>query len=172
MIDSAPVTIRAARPIDLPALRRLFALTLEREPVQRAALAELLLHRESAATLVAVAGAEPIGCVFTSRDAARGHIDGFAVHPSRQRTGIGTRLLDAAAARLRADGALTITIGDNAATAYAWPGIDPGYPAAIALAERCGFVRSGTAAEHDCRARRLGGRRAPGGRRRVGGATR
>jgi ribosomal protein S18 acetylase RimI-like enzyme len=142
--DSAPAQVRAAGAADLPALRRLFALTLDREPVQRAALADLLFHRDADA-LVAVADEHMVGCVFASRAATRGHIDGFAVHPAWRRQGIGSRLLATATERLRAAGARTVTIGDNTATAYAWPGIDLAYPAANALAQRSGFARTGTA---------------------------
>ncbi len=144
MTDGVPAAIRTARPADLPALRRLFAQTLDREPVQRAALAHLLVHRDGPG-LVAVADTEAVGRVFTSGAGDRGHIDGFAVHPSGRRRGIGSRLLTAASEQSRIGGAHPVMIGDNTATAYASPGIDLGYPAAIALAQRCGFVRSGSA---------------------------
>jgi predicted N-acetyltransferase YhbS len=140
--------LRAAVEADLPALRAIFAATLELEPVERAALVDLLFHRPgppAVSTLVAVDNRAVVGGIFFSQADDRGYVDGFAVHPQYQRRGIGGALVRAAQMQLRGAGARVISVGDNTETAYAWPGIDLRYAAATAMVERAGFRRSGTA---------------------------
>jgi GNAT superfamily N-acetyltransferase len=64
----------------------------------------------------------------------------LAVHPQRQRNGIGKELVHAAAERARATGARELLLA-SAVPRYVWPGVDLANTRAGMLLESCGFER-------------------------------
>jgi GNAT superfamily N-acetyltransferase len=62
----------------------------------------------------------------------------LAVHPDRQRRGLGRTAVEATADRAREHGAVELHLG-NAAPRYVWPGVDFRFTAALSLFESCGF---------------------------------
>jgi predicted N-acetyltransferase YhbS len=138
--------LRPATAADLPALRHLFAGALHHEPVHRAALADLLYERPPAdpsLRLVATEG-DVIGAAFGAVHDGTGYVDAIAVTADRRRRGVGAALLGRLEERLGAAGARALRIGGNTAY-YAWPGVDVRYTAALCLADRAGYRRTGTA---------------------------
>ena len=77
--------------------------------------------------LVAEAGTGPVG--LAAVDMA-GSIPLILVHPDHQRRRIGTGLLSAALAKLRAGGVTTVTAASGG-SCYIWPGVPADLPAAV-----------------------------------------
>ena len=138
------VRLRPASTDDLAGLRRLFADTLDREPVHRAALVDLLFTRVPELRLVAVDAGELIGAAFGTVHDDVGYLDAITVAAARRGQGVATALVGELEARLRVAGAGVLRIGGNP-VAYAWPGLDLQYTAALCAAERLGYRRIGTA---------------------------
>ena len=135
--------VRAAVGADLPAIRHLADVSLEVEPMPRAALADLLYRRPPRAPrlrLVADTGGEVVGFAFGSVHSGVGYVDAIAVRPDRTRRGIGTSLLAALEAELLRARPARLQIGGNT-WYYAWPGIDLRYTGARRLAERAGYAQ-------------------------------
>jgi ribosomal-protein-alanine N-acetyltransferase len=124
------VTLRPARPDDLPRLAALQAASFE-VPWSAQALAATL-ESEGVVARVAEAEGRPCGFVVARIAAGEAEILTLAVDPARRRTGLGERLAAAAieAARAAAAEAVFLEVAiDN--------------PAAIALYEKLGFVAAG-----------------------------
>lgn len=139
--DAADARTRPASADDLAAMRRLAAHAFDREPIQRAALVDLLYHRppeDPALRRVAVLGGVVVGFVFGSLHGHTGYVDAIAVDASARRRGMATRLLEDLEGRLVSAGATELKIGENT-WFYAWPGLDVAYTAAFGLFERAGY---------------------------------
>lgn len=141
-----PARVRPAAADDLDAIRALFVEALDREPIQRAALADLLFHRppgESSLRLVADANGVIVGCAFGSVHDGVGFVDAIAVADPMRRHRIATTLLTSLERRLHTTGARSLKVGGNTSY-YAWPGVDLAYTAALCLFERAGYRRMAT----------------------------
>jgi GNAT superfamily N-acetyltransferase len=119
---------------DRPALERLWAAAIgDAWPVLPAALAFL---RDG---VVVEAGGEPVGVVAVEAGADRqGGVQLLLVHPSVQRQGIGTRLLEAGIERLWALGVTTVALGSGGHD-YLWPGVPEELPGAAGFFAACGW---------------------------------
>lgn len=152
--SSTPVLdleIRQATATDLGAIRLLAASAFDREPIHRAALADLLYHRppaDPAMRLVATAGGALVGFAFGSLPERTGYLDAIAVEPMARRRGVATALLAALEQRLVRDDAQSLRIGGNTSF-YAWPGVDLTYTAALSFFEQAGYQRAGLAQNMD-----------------------
>lgn len=141
------VRIRQASVEDLDAIRQLAASAFDREPIHRAALADLLFHRppgEPALRLVAMADDALVGFVFGSRPEQRGFVDAIAVENAARGRGVAATLLAAIEQNLAQAGAESFGIGGNT-WFYAWPGVDLAYTAGLSFFERAGYQRAGLA---------------------------
>jgi mycothiol synthase len=147
--------IRTATDADVPALRLVAARSFDRERLHRAGVVDLLFTRPGvhpSLRLVATRGEEVVGLAFASTgraggdghgdgsEDATGFVDALAVAPHARRQGVGTALLAEAEVRLAAAGCRQVQLGGTT-WFYAWPGIDLAYTAALAMAERAGFVQ-------------------------------
>ena len=79
----------------------------------------------------------PLGSLGTQPDT--GWLTAFFVHPDGRRRGVGTRLLDAGLAHLRAAGRAKV-LCNGYAPYYLFPGVDAEYAAAHAFLEKHDFV--------------------------------
>jgi predicted N-acetyltransferase YhbS len=116
------------------------------EPGDRGQLVDLLHERGDGAPVVRLVAEEDgqvVGFVYGSVRGSRGFVDGWAVEPSSQRGGLGSELLRRCEHELLGAGATSLSVGGNT-WCYAWPGLDPGYTAALALLERRGYSRTDT----------------------------
>jgi ribosomal protein S18 acetylase RimI-like enzyme len=142
---------------DLDAIRRIAAYAFDREPIQRAALADLLYHRppeQPSLRLVARLGDGDgdadgdgdgvAGFAFGSVHNAKGFLDAIAVDPSLRHRGVAAALISTMQSNLVQRGAESFAVGDNTFH-YAWPGVDLGYTAALSFLERAGYRRRGIA---------------------------
>ncbi|MFP5020104.1 GNAT family N-acetyltransferase [Pseudonocardia phyllosphaerae] len=127
------IEVRPAIPGDIDDVLALWAEAAENadRPVDRHEAVARLLERDPEALLLAVdpRGAV-VGTVIAGWDGWRAHLYRLAVHPGRRRQGIATTLLDAAADRLVALGAMRLdamVLEGNADGQRLW--------------ERAGFVR-------------------------------
>ena len=121
-----PVSLRDLDPVgDRVALEWLWAAAIgDAWPVLPAALALL------GAGVVAEAGGEPVGVVAVEAGGnRRGGVQLLLVHPSVQRQGIGTRLLEAGIERLRALEVTAVALGSGGRD-YLWPGVPEDLPGA------------------------------------------
>jgi beta-N-acetylhexosaminidase len=82
--------------------------------------------------LVAEAGGRLVGAIAADAQGGAAGVALLVVAPDHQRRGIGTALLDAALARLRAAGARHVSLGSDAA-AFAWPGVPADLHGAVAF---------------------------------------
>ena len=131
------ITLRPAKPADLPSLRDLtWRITLAEPAYADQARAQPHLIEgpseafEQGGVVVAEQGGRLAGYVAVLRPAdAPAEIEGLFVEPELQRVGIGRRLLLAGLERLRAEGADRVTVVAS--------------PAAIAVYEACGFRQLG-----------------------------
>jgi beta-N-acetylhexosaminidase len=106
-------------------------------PVVTAALA-----RRLRSAFVAERAGVPLGLVATAHDGGpQGAVTALLVRPGERGGGVGTRLLDAAVAALRAQGASSITLGGLPGP-YFWPGVPTNLPGAQAFLERRGAAFS------------------------------
>lgn len=139
--------LRPAVDADLPALRALAQEAFDLEPAGRAELVDLLHDRREAGTpvvrLVAEVDGRVVGFAFGSVRDATGFLDGWAVERSSRLHGTGSALLRECERALVAEGATSLSVGGNT-WGYAWPALDPGYTAALALLERRGYARADT----------------------------
>lgn len=88
-----------------------------------------------------VLGDEHAAAVLTVKrygDVAAAWLVLLAVRPDRRREGRGRALVEAAADRTRAAGAVDMHLG-TATPRYVWPGVDFGFTAALSLFEAMGF---------------------------------
>lgn len=106
------------------------------------ALLDLLLDRPGQRADLVVSG--PDGFVIADLHDGTGYLDALAVHPDARRRGVATRLVREAEQRLRTLGAHRIWVGRHL-WHYAWPGVDERYTGALALFDRLGYHREGTA---------------------------
>ena len=116
------------------------------EPGDRGELVDLLHERGDGTLgvrLVAEEDGRVVGFVYGSLRGTRGFVDGWAVEPASRHCGVGSELLRGCESALAAAGASTLSVGGNT-WCYAWPGLDPGYTAALVLLERRGYSRSDT----------------------------
>ena len=128
---------------DLPALRELAAVAWDREPIQRAALVDLLYKRprsDPSLRLVATLAGTVVGLAFGLVQEAKGYVDAIAVDAAVRRRRVATTLLAALEENMVLAGATSLGIGDHT-WYYAWPGVDVAYTAALGLAERRGYRR-------------------------------
>ncbi|MFC1416217.1 GNAT family N-acetyltransferase [Streptacidiphilus cavernicola] len=140
---------RGARPGDLPAMRSVAAAALHLDQ-DGAELVDLLWDGPDTAPplrVVAESDGEVVGVALGSLSTAgtggglRGHVNLIAVAPAAQGRGHGRALLAALERRLLDSGAETLVVRGST-PAYAWPGIDPRYTAAVCLAEAAGYERT------------------------------
>ncbi len=116
------------------------------EPGDRGELVDLLHERGDGTLgvrLVAEEDGRVVGFVYGSLRGTRGFVDGWAVEPASRHCGVGSELLRGCESALVAAGASSLSVGGNT-WCYAWPGLDPGYTAALVLLERRGYSRSDT----------------------------
>ena len=146
--DQVTAGVREARAEDLPALRAVAAgaLYLDEDGGELVDLlwggADTRPGLRIAAELDGEVVGVALGSLSTTSDGRiRGHIDLLAVAPAHQGRGLGRTLLEALEPRLRDSGAQTLVVRGNV-PAYAWPGIDPHYTAAVCLVEAAGYTRS------------------------------
>jgi mycothiol synthase len=138
--------IRSAVDADLPAVRAVADAAFDLEPGNRAQLVDLLHDRDegtSVVRLVAEVDGRVVGFVFGSVRGTTGFIDGWGVGPAFRHSGVGGELLRGCERALVEQGASSLSVGGNT-WCYAWPGLDPGYTAALALLERRGYSRTDT----------------------------
>jgi mycothiol synthase len=138
--------IRSAVDTDLPAVRAVADAAFDLEPGDRGELVDLLHERGDGTLgvrLVAEEDGRVVGFVYGSLRGTRGFVDGWAVEPASRHCGVGSELLRGCESALAAAGASTLSVGGNT-WCYAWPGLDPGYTAALVLLERRGYSRSDT----------------------------
>jgi mycothiol synthase len=91
--------------------------------------------------LQVIDGDDVVGTAIGHLEGQNAHLDLIAVEPARQGEGIGRTLLRAYEARARRHGATSSTIGGSVRR-YAWPGVEMGRSAALAMALRHGYQRS------------------------------
>jgi len=138
--------IRSAVDADLPAVRAVAGAAFDLEPGDRAQLVDLLHDRGGGTPvvrLVAEVDGRVVGFVFGSVRGTTGFVDGWGVEPASRHDGVGSGLLRGCERALVAEGATSLSVGGNT-WCYAWPGLDPGYTAALALLERRGYSRTDT----------------------------
>ncbi len=138
--------IRPVVDADLPAVRAVAAAAFDLEPGDRGQLVDLLHERGDGAPvarLVAEEDGRVVGFVYGSVRGSRGFVDGWAVEPASRRGGVGSALLRGCEHALLGAGAASLSVGGNT-WCYAWPGLDPGYTAALALLERRDYSRTDT----------------------------
>ena len=112
----AAVTVRPARAGELPAIMGILdAAMLE---VDASAVADTI---DEEAVLVAVADDRIVGACVLEVGTATAHLEAIAVRPGRRGQGIGTALVEAAAAR---GGALTAEFDEDRRDFYASLGFD------------------------------------------------
>lgn len=148
----------------MPAMTRLAMAALDADPGEGAALVELLAGRAGDSELVVLveessptdrigAAREPgadvagvlLGRVRAGGSGERtGYVDLLAVDRGARRRGVARRLVAAAETRFAQLGATTSLLGSTGPY-YAWPGIDTGYPAMLALADALGYQPCGEA---------------------------
>jgi ribosomal protein S18 acetylase RimI-like enzyme len=141
---SVSFEVRTAVDEDLPAITTLAAWAFDCEPIQRAALADLLFHRprqDMALRLVAGSGKSVLGFAFGCLPERTGYVDAIAVDQAARRRGIASALLAAMERRLVHAGAESLRAGGNT-WFYAWPGVDLGYTAALSMFEHAGYQRT------------------------------
>jgi ribosomal protein S18 acetylase RimI-like enzyme len=100
------LVVRAAQAHELPAILEFWRAAAENgnRPVDTPAALAALHLRDPDALLVAVDGSDIVGTIIAGWDGWRCHLYRLAVAPSRRRSGIGRRLIEAAEVRLRALG--------------------------------------------------------------------
>jgi mycothiol synthase len=147
MTDQVKSEVRDARAEDLPAMRAVAAGALHLDE-DGAELVDLLwgsTDTRPALRILAELDGEVVGLALgslsTLKDQVRGHLNLLAVAPAHQGQGYGRALLEALEQRLRDCDARTLAVRGST-PAYAWPGIDPRYTAAVCLAESAGYERT------------------------------
>lgn len=144
---TAQVTVRPAADADLQAMSAVAQEAFDLEPSGRTQLVELLHDRREAGTtvvrLVAEVEQRVVGFAFGCVRDSTGFLDGWGVEPASRHRGVGSALLRECERALAAGGATALSVGANT-WCYAWPAIDPGYTAALALLERRGYARADT----------------------------
>ncbi len=147
MTDRVNAGLREARAEDLPAMRAVAAAALHLDD-DGGDLVDLLWGAPDTAPplrVVALLDGEvaglALGSLGSAGDQVRGHVNLLAVAPAAQGGGHGRALLEALEQRLRDAGARTLAVRGST-PAYAWPGIDPRYTAAVCLAESAGYERT------------------------------
>jgi mycothiol synthase len=138
--------IRSAVDADLPAVRAVADAAFDLEPGDRGQLVDLLHERGDGTPVVRLVAEDDgrvVGFVHGSVRGTRGFVDGWAVEPASRHRGVGSVLLRGCESALVAAGAASLSVGGNT-WCYAWPGLDPGYTAALALLERRGYSRTDT----------------------------
>jgi ribosomal protein S18 acetylase RimI-like enzyme len=98
-------TLRSAQLEDLAAVLTLWRESAEPSSTDDAAAVTVLLEHEPDALILAESSGQIVGSVIAAWDGWRGTIYRLAVAPSHRRTGLGTRLLQAAVQRISAQGA-------------------------------------------------------------------
>lgn len=138
--DDSAVVIRELDPTDVSAVAGLLAAQLHehgipsREPRLVSALRGVLAHPDQGFVLVAVAPPEVVGVAYVSfarpleHDGEVAWLEELYVLPDRRGSGIGTRLLHAAAARAEARGCVSVELE-----------VQRGHERALALYTREGF---------------------------------
>lgn len=91
--------------------------------------------------LQVIDGDDVVGTAIGHLEGQNAHLDLIAVEPARQGEGIGRTLLQAYEARAREHGATSSAIGGSVRR-YAWPGVEMGRSAALAMALRHSYQRS------------------------------
>lgn len=120
------VTVRPARPADVPELSRLLAVAFGSAPGHLAGR----LDSDSERTLVVELDGVPVGTVRLTVEGGRGGVYGFAVDPARQGRGIGRDVLRRVCHQLRREGVDRIGLEVEVANDHA-----------LALYTSLGFVR-------------------------------
>lgn len=136
MNAAPPVVVRTASLADLFAVEAIERKSFS-DPWSRAALASELVADRLRLPLVAEQGGEPVGYLMAWRVADQLHILNIAVRADRRRSGVGSRLLAAAALAAHAEGMSEITLevrrGNRSARTFyrrhgfAEVGVRPGY---------------------------------------------
>lgn len=121
----ADLTLRTARPEDVPGLLSLWSVAAENtnRPVDTPRAAELLIERDPAALIVAESSGTLIGSVIAGWDGWRAHLYRLAVHPAHRRQGVALALLGRAEERLVTLGATRIdamVLDENALGRAIW----------------------------------------------------
>jgi ribosomal protein S18 acetylase RimI-like enzyme len=120
-------TLRPAQPEDIAAVLTLWREAAEPSSTDDAAAVTVLLEHEPGALIIAESSGQIVGSVIAAWDGWRGTIYRLAVAPSHRRSGLGTRLLQAAVDRISARGArrlqATVIETDTRAMGF-WRGTD------------------------------------------------
>jgi ribosomal protein S18 acetylase RimI-like enzyme len=98
-------TLRPAQPEDIAAVLTLWRDSAEPSSTDDVAAVTALLEHEPGALIIAESSGQIVGSVIAAWDGWRGTIYRLAVAPSHRRSGLGTRLLQAAVDRISARGA-------------------------------------------------------------------
>ena len=98
-------TLRPAQPEDIAAVLTLWRDSAEPSSTDDVAAVTALLEHEPGALIIAESSGQIVGSVIAAWDGWRGTIYRLAVAPSHRRSGLGTRLLQAAVDRISAAGA-------------------------------------------------------------------
>jgi len=113
-MESLPINIRPADEQDADAIARIVnqAYEVERFFVlgDRTSPSDVRRHMRKGLLLVAAEGWTVIGCVYVEVNGDRGSFGMLAVDPSRQGTGLGRQLIDAAERHIRDGGGRSIDI--------------------------------------------------------------
>jgi mycothiol synthase len=146
-IQDRSLLLRDARDEDLPELHHLVYAALLHDDDAAEVLDLLWGNAEDVPALrvVATVGDEIVGVALGSLGKAFGHFSGnvslLAVSPAQQGRGYGRALLRELEQRLRDAGAEQLVIRGSV-PAYAWPGIDVRYTAAVCLAVASGYEQA------------------------------
>jgi ribosomal protein S18 acetylase RimI-like enzyme len=120
-------TLRPAQPEDIAAVLTLWRDSAEPSSTDDVAAVTALLEHEPGALIIAESSGQIVGSVIAAWDGWRGTIYRLAVAPSHRRSGLGTRLLQAAGDRISARGArrlqATVIETDTRAMGF-WRGTD------------------------------------------------
>ncbi|WP_055589400.1 GNAT family N-acetyltransferase [Streptacidiphilus griseoplanus] len=150
MVTTGGTELRSARPEDLAALRTAAAGALHHDG-DAADVVDLLWNGPATRPelrLAAEVAGRPVGVALGSLSEAdglvRGHVNLLAVAPGHQGRGHGRQLLSTLEARLRDCGARQLVVRGST-PAYAWPGVDFRYTAAVCLLEAHGYERTNEA---------------------------
>ena len=139
------IEICALEPGDAEAARAVWNRAAGHDPLSSGLFTEKLGGAESRAWIAREAGAVAgvaVGALWPVGGVVRGSVRLLAVAPEAQRQGVGTALLDAVAADLRARGATVLRLAECAPN-YLTPGVDVRYTAGQAFAAARGFAELG-----------------------------
>ena len=98
-------TLRPARLEDIPAVLALWRVSAEPSSTDDAAALRCLLGHDEGALIIGESSGQIVGSVIAAWDGWRGTVYRLAVSPSHRRSGLGTRLLQAAEQRISERGA-------------------------------------------------------------------